>query len=123
MRGLVFCNRKEEAQTLSAMFNERGFRTVALVGENSEEQREEAIRRLEQRSTVNGLDCIFTGDIFNEGVDIPSVNQVVLLRPAQSAILFVQQLGRGLRKTVTKEYVVVIDFIGNYRRNFLIPIA
>ena len=62
-------------------------------------------------------------DIFNEGVDIPSVNQVVMLRPTQSAIIFVQQLGRGLRKLEDKEYVVVIDFIGNYKKSFLIPIA
>lgn len=69
------------------------------------------------------LDYIFTVDIFNEGVDIPQVNQVIMLRPTQSAIIFVQQLGRGLRKADNKEYVVILDFIGNYSNNFLIPIA
>ena len=62
-------------------------------------------------------------DIFNEGVDIPEINQVIMLRPTQSAIIFVQQLGRGLRVNYGKEYVVVLDFIGNYQNNFLIPIA
>lgn len=64
-----------------------------------------------------------TVDIFNEGVDIPEINQVVLLRPTQSPIVFVQQLGRGLRKAQDKEYVVILDFIGNYKNNFMIPIA
>lgn len=62
-------------------------------------------------------------DIFNEGVDIPEINQVVLLRPTESPIVFVQQLGRGLRKATDKEYVVILDFIGNYKNNFMIHIA
>ncbi len=69
------------------------------------------------------LDYIFTVDIFNEGIDIPRVNQVIMLRPTQSAIIFVQQLGRGLRKTKNKDYLTVIDFIGNYNKNYLVPIA
>lgn len=66
------------------------------------------------------LQYILTVDIFNEGVDIPEINQVVLLRPTQSPIVFVQQLGRGLRKSQDKEYVVILDFIGNYKNNFMI---
>ena len=62
-------------------------------------------------------------DIFNEGVDIPEVNQVIMLRPTESPVVFVQQLGRGLRKAEQKEYVVILDFIGNYTNNFMIPIA
>ena len=69
------------------------------------------------------LDYIFTIDIFNEGVDIPEINQVLMLRPTESPIVFVQQLGRGLRKADDKEYVVIIDFIGNYMNNYMIPIA
>ncbi len=66
---------------------------------------------------------ILTVDIFNEGVDIPSINQIIMLRPTQSAIVFVQQLGRGLRKAENKDYLTVIDFIGNYSNNYLVPIA
>ena len=62
-------------------------------------------------------------DIFNEGVDIPCINQVILLRPTESSIVYIQQLGRGLRKYDGKEYVVILDFIGNYEKNFLIPVA
>lgn len=123
VKGLIFCSDKKEAKELSNKFNERGYKTLALTGENSQEQRNEAIQRLEQDEHVNCLDYIFTVDIFNEGVDIPAVNQVVMLRPTKSAIIFVQQLGRGLRKYNNKEYVVIIDFVGNYNSNFLIPIA
>ena len=123
VKGLIFCSRKEEAKELSIEFNKRSYRTIALDGDSSESLREESINRLEQEDGTNALDYIFTVDIFNEGVDIPSVNQIVMLRPTQSAIVFVQQLGRGLRKSKEKEYLTVIDFIGNYANNYLVPIA
>lgn len=123
-RGLIFCSRKDEARKLSDALNQRSLhgqqlRTVALTGEDVIERREQEVARLE----AGELDYILSVDVFNEGVDIPSVNQVIMLRQTQSAIVFVQQLGRGLRKSDGKEYLVVIDFIGNYANNFLIPIA
>ncbi|WP_407728564.1 DUF3427 domain-containing protein (plasmid) [Priestia megaterium] len=118
-RGLIFCSRKDEAEELSCALNKRGFRTVALTGDDSQKDREERVKQLE-----NGiLDYILTVDIFNEGIDIPSINQVVMLRQTQSSIVFIQQLGRGLRKHISKDFVTIIDFIGNYRNNYLIPIA
>ena len=123
VRGLVFCSRKDEVKELSNLFNQRGYKTVALTGEDDENKRRDAMDKLETDDSVDYLDYIFTVDIFNEGIDIPKVNQVIMLRPTESAIVFVQQLGRGLRKDHSKEYVVVIDFIGNYEKNFLIPIA
>ena len=123
VNGLVFCSSKKEAQLLSEKFNERGYFTVALTGEDSQEKREEAINRLISKDIDEKIDYIFTVDIFNEGVDIPEINQIVMLRPTESPIIFVQQLGRGLRKAKDKEYVVILDFIGNYRNNFIIPIA
>ena len=72
---------------------------------------------------VTPLDYIFSVEILNEGVDIVEVNQVIMLRPTESPIVFIQQLGRGLRKAEGKEYVVILDFIGNYNNNFMIPIA
>lgn len=124
VKGLMFCSRVEEAERLSDELNLRTvhggrLRTVTLSGKDSLERRERVVEQLE-----NGeIDYILTVDIFNEGVDIPSVNQVVMLRQTQSAIIFVQQLGRGLRKAAGKDYVTVIDFIGNYANNYLIPIA
>lgn len=123
VKGLVFCSSKSEAHLLSAKFNCRGFQTLALTGDDSQEHREKAIERLVQEQTENSLDYIFTVDIFNEGVDIPEINQVIMLRPTESPVVFVQQLGRGLRKAEGKEYVVILDFIGNYKNNFMIPIA
>src|SRR5699024_12806708 len=98
VRGLMFCSRKEEAQALSLGLNNRGFRTVALTGAHSQEERIAAVEALE-----NGeLEYIITVDIINEGIDIPSLNQIVMLRQTESSI---------------------IDFIGNYKNNYLIPIA
>lgn len=123
VRGLIFCSSVDECIQLSKEFNERNYKTVSLTGSNSEEERSDAINRLESDLLTEKLDYIFTRDIFNEGIDIPSVNQIIMLRPTQSAIVFVQQLGRGLRKTNNKEYLTVIDFIGNYANSFLVPIA
>lgn len=121
VKGLIFCSRVEEAKELSEKLNRDGYFTKYLTGDNSDSEREKVIQELE--SDENPLQYIISVDIFNEGVDIPSVNQVVMLRPTQSAIIFVQQLGRGLRKSSGKTYVSVIDFIGNYENNFFIPIA
>lgn len=123
VRGLIFCSKRSECKELSKKFNSRGYKTIALTSKNSEVEREDAINRLESDDLTKKLDYIFTVDIFNEGVDIPRINQVIMLRPTQSAIIFVQQLGRGLRKVSEKDYLTVIDFIGNYKNSYLIPIA
>lgn len=126
VKGLVFCSRIDESEELSKKFNERGFRTIALNGSASEEARAEAFERLAMDEPEDGkepLDYIFSVEILNEGMDIVEVNQVIMLRPTESPIVFIQQLGRGLRKAPGKEYVVVLDFIGNYSNNFMIPIA
>lgn len=124
VQGLIFCSRREEAIQLSeklnrAKVNGSRLRTVALSGDDSIEYRDHTIERLERGE----LDYILTVDIFNEGIDVPSINQVVMLRQTQSSIVFTQQLGRGLRKALGKEHLIVIDFIGNYANNYLIPIA
>lgn len=122
IRGLIFCSRKDECKSLSESFNMLGFNTLALTGEDDENSRTKAIERLESDG-IDKLDYILTVDIFNEGIDIPRVNQILMLRPTSSAIIFIQQLGRGLRKFPGKSYVTVIDFIGNYQNNYLVPIA
>ena len=135
VKGLVFCSSIKETEELSAKFNQminpstgEKFRTIALNGSASEQERQNAFERLamnEDGAAVDNepLDYIFSVEILNEGVDIVEVNQVVMLRPTQSPIVFIQQLGRGLRKANGKEYVVILDFIGNYNNNFMIPIA
>lgn len=123
VKGLMFCSRKEEAKELSRKFNEKGYQTAFLCGEHSQEERERCIERLTSDDSTDYLDYIFTIDIFNEGVDIPEINQVIMLRPTESPVVFIQQLGRGLRKADRKKYVVILDFIGNYMNNFMIPVA
>lgn len=128
VKGLMFCSRVKDAKELSFKFNEQGLRTVVLTGADSEEVRSKAIERLVNDDTnivpeEERLDYILSVDIFSEGVDVPEINQVIMLRPTESPIVFIQQLGRGVRKTDEKEYVVILDFIGNYKNNFMIPIA
>ncbi len=118
-RGIIFVSRNDHASRLSKSLNERGLTTLALSGSDSESVRNEAFDRLENSE----LEYLIAVDILNEGIDIPSLNQIIMLRPTQSAIIFVQQMGRGLRKCKGKEFLTVIDFIGNYRNNYLIPIA
>ena len=128
VRGLIFCSRVKECEELSRKFNALGYRTIALSGVDSEEKRQKAFERLamdeaDTTEEMQPLDYIFSRDILNKGVDIVEVNQVIMLRPTQSPIVFIQQLGRGLRKAPGKEYVVILDFIGNYNNNFMIPVA
>ena len=128
VKGLIFCSRNRECKELSKKFNELGYRTVALSGEDPEMVRQDAFERLAMNESdaaadKTPIDYIFSVDVLNEGVDIVEVNQVIMLRPTQSPIVFIQQLGRGLRKAEGKEYVVILDFIGNYNNNFMIPIA
>ena len=124
IKGLVFCSKLEEAKVLTDAFNKHGKRAAFLSGATSEEERKQLINRLENDVVSDdNLDYLFSVDVLNEGVDIPSVNQIIMLRPTQSAIVFVQQLGRGLRKSKAKRYLEVIDFIGNYENNYLLPVA
>ena len=123
VKGLIFCSRIDEAKELSEKMNEKGWRTLVLSGSDSEGARTEAIERLAGEESDEALDYILSVDIFSEGVDVPEINQVIMLRSTESPIIFIQQLGRGLRKAEGKEFVVIIDFIGNYRKNFMIPIA
>jgi superfamily II DNA or RNA helicase/HKD family nuclease len=119
LRGLIFCSRKSEGRIIANQLGKHGYKAVFLSGEDPQSLRIEQIKLLE----LGELDYIVTVDIFNEGIDIPSINQVVMLRQTKSSIIFIQQLGRGLRLDGGKEYLTVIDFIGNYRNNFLIPMA
>ncbi len=116
-----FCMGIDHAEYMAEEFNKRGINSVYLTGQNSPEEREYYIKRLE--SDEDNLEVIFTVDIFNEGVDIPSINLVLMLRPTDSPIIFIQQLGRGLRKHADKSFLTVLDFIGNHNKTFLIAIA
>jgi superfamily II DNA or RNA helicase/HKD family nuclease len=108
-RTLAFCVSIRQVEFLSEHFNRKGHKTVALHGDSR--NRAEAIRALEE----GRIEAIFTVNLFNEGVDIPRVDTLLFVRPTESVAVFIQQLGRGLRKAEGKQYCQVIDLIGNYR--------
>jgi superfamily II DNA or RNA helicase/HKD family nuclease len=110
-RTLCFCSSIQQANFLSAFFQEKGCRTVSLHSKAVGVSRGEAIQQLNEGS----LDVIFTVDLFNEGVDIPSVDTLLFVRPTESLTVFTQQVGRGLRLHTGKDYCTIIDLIGNYR--------
>ncbi|MBO1212158.1 DEAD/DEAH box helicase [Staphylococcus nepalensis] len=119
LKGLIFVSRKDEAKELADKLTLHNLPSVSLTGEDNSEKRQQAIEQLKSGE----INYIVTVNLFNEGIDITPVNQIVMLRETESSIIFIQQLGRGLRKSENKEYVTVIDFIGNYKKNYLIPIA
>ncbi|MCG3718217.1 DEAD/DEAH box helicase [Aliarcobacter butzleri] len=118
---LGFCVSKEHCNFMSEEFNKKGINSITLTSEDSISKREESIKKLENEN--DSLEVIFTVDIFNEGIDIPSINMVLFLRPTNSPIVFIQQLGRGLRKCKNKEFLTVLDFIGNHKKAYLIALA
>lgn len=120
-KAVGFCASVEHAEYMAREFNERGIKSVALTGSDSISKRQSEITKLEDDN--DELEVIFTVDLFNEGIDIPAINLVLMLRPTQSSIIFIQQLGRGLRKYKEKEFLTVLDFIGNYNKAFQIAIA
>ena len=116
---LGFCATVDHAKFMAEEFNKKlgdGV-AIALSGENSVPERQRYLQQLEDDDTK--LQYIFSRDIFNEGIDVQDVNLVLMLRPTQSSIVFTQQLGRGLRKIKGKEFLTVLDFIGNYQKSFL----
>ena len=121
LHGLGFCVNIEHAKYMSVEFNKRGYVAECLTGEDSVEYRQAIIKKLEDPE--DELTMIFTVNVFNEGIDIPKVNLMLFLRPTESSTIFIQQLGRGLRKIEDKEYVTVLDFIGNYKKSYIIPLA
>ena len=119
-RDLGFCSSKKHAEYMARYFNKKGVKACAVdsgaLGEYCLD-RKEAIEKIQ----IGELKVIFSVDIFNEGLDIPSVDLVMFLRPTESPTIFLQQLGRGLRKYRDKKYLKVLDFIGNYKKSNLVP--
>jgi superfamily II DNA or RNA helicase/HKD family nuclease len=114
MRALGFCVSVAHARYMAEVFTRAGIPSQAVSGETPTAQRDAARRRLRDRE----LNCLFAADLFNEGLDLPQVDTVLFLRPTQSATVFLQQLGRGLRRAPGKAVLTVLDFIGRHRREF-----
>ncbi|MFD9978331.1 DUF3427 domain-containing protein [Streptomyces sp. NPDC059017] len=114
MRALGFCVSVSHARFMADFFSRAGLRAVALSGESPRSDRKAALDALKSGE----LQVIFSVDLFNEGLDIPDVDTLLLLRPTSSATVFLQQLGRGLRRTESKAVLTVLDFIGQHRKEF-----
>ncbi|MGI2029711.1 helicase-related protein [Endozoicomonas acroporae] len=117
-RTLAFCISQRHAEFMASEFKAAGYRAEAVYN-GSELRRHEALSQLEHGE----LDVLFSVDLFNEGTDLPAIDTVLMLRPTESKILFLQQLGRGLRLHHQKTHVVVIDFIGNHKSFLIKPVA
>lgn len=114
MRALGFCVSKEHARYMARKFSEAGLGSVALTGDDAPDARAKALRALQEGK----LRCLFSVEVLGEGVDVPDVDCLLLLRPTASATVFTQQLGRGLRRATGKSHLTVIDLIGQHRREF-----
>lgn len=114
IRALGFCVSVSHAQFMAHVFNTHGIASVAVSANSTTAEREDALRKLAGRS----LQVVFSVDLFNEGVDVPSVDTLLMLRPTDSPTLFLQQLGRGLRRHDGKQMCTVLDFVGQHRREF-----
>lgn len=114
MVGLGFCVSVKHARFMSEMFNRFGIASIALDGTTTESVRANARKKLE----IGTIKFIFTVDLFNEGIDIPKINTVLLLRPTESVTIFLQQIGRGLRLAENKDCLTVLDFIGQSHIKF-----
>jgi superfamily II DNA or RNA helicase len=114
MKALGFCVSVEHAKFMARRFTERGIPSVSVDGSTPREERDQALTRL----MTGEINCIFSVDVFNEGVDLPSVDTILMLRPTESATVFLQQLGRGLRRSEGKSVCTILDFIGNQRKEF-----
>lgn len=114
MRVLGFCVSIEHARFMARHFNQRGVPAVAVWGDSPPADREAALKDLADGT----IRVVFSVDLFNEGVDVPAVDTVLMLRPTESPTLFLQQLGRGLRRSKGKTFCTVLDFVGTHRREF-----
>lgn len=114
MRAIGFCVSIKHAEFMADRFNQKGIPSVAVTAATERSKREQALRDLRDRK----VNAIFTVDLFNEGVDVPQIDTVLFLRPTESATVFLQQLGRGLRFADDKPCLTVLDFVGRQHANF-----
>jgi superfamily II DNA or RNA helicase/HKD family nuclease len=122
IKALAFCNTIAHARyTAEHLRRDHGIAAIFLTGDSEERERAEVIRRLRDES--DPLEVVCTVDIFNEGIDIPELTHVLFLRPTQSFTVFLQQLGRGLRRAPGKNFLVAIDFVGNFQKVHVAPLA
>lgn len=114
MKAVAFCVSQDHARYMAQVFNDAGIRSATVLGDTRADDRDAAIANLRS----GAVQALFTVDVFNEGVDVPAINTVLFLRPTESATVFLQQLGRGLRRAQDKAVLTALDFVGHHRTEF-----
>ena len=114
MRALGFCVSRDHARYMTRVFNEAGISAEVVLGDTATKDRDAAVQGLRD----GGIQAVFTVDVFNEGVDVPAINTVLFIRPTESSTVFLQQLGRGLRRASDKAVLTALDFVGHHRKEF-----
>ncbi len=114
MKALAFCVSRDHARYMARIFNAAGIASAAVLGDTATSERDAAVQGLKDGS----VQVLFAVDVFNEGVDVPAINTVLFLRPTESSTVFLQQLGRGLRRAKDKAVLTAFDFVGHHRKEF-----
>ncbi|MDQ2788983.1 MAG: DUF3427 domain-containing protein, partial [Actinomycetota bacterium] len=114
MKALGFCVSRDHARYMTRVFNDAGIRAATVLGDTASRDRDAAVKDLAD----GAVQVVFTVDVFNEGVDVPAINTVLFLRPTESSTVFLQQLGRGLRRSKDKAVLTALDFVGHHRKEF-----
>ena len=114
MKALAFCVSRDHARYMTRVFNDAGIKSATVLGDTASGDRDAAVKDLRE----GAVQVVFTVDVFNEGVDVPAINTVLFLRPTESSTVFLQQLGRGLRRAKDKAVLTALDFVGHHRKEF-----
>ena len=116
LSAVAFCQNIEHAFFMKEEFSKKGYKSAVITANTSSNERSEILEKFKNKK----IEILCVVDILNEGIDIPTINLLLFLRPTMSSTIFIQQIGRGLRKAKNKDFVTIIDFIGNHKKDYLL---
>lgn len=116
LSAVAFCQNIEHAFFMKEEFSKKGYKSAVITANTSSNERSEILKKFKNKK----IEILCVVDILNEGIDIPTINLLLFLRPTMSSTIFIQQIGRGLRKAKNKDFVTIIDFIGNHKKDYLL---
>ena len=116
LSAVAFCQNIEHAFFMKEEFSKKGYKSAVITANTSSNKRSEILEKFKNKK----IEILCVVDILNEGIDIPTINLLLFLRPTMSSTIFIQQIGRGLRKAKNKDFVTIIDFIGNHKKDYLL---
>lgn len=116
LSAVAFCQNIEHAFFMKEEFSKKGYKSAVITANTNSNERSEILEKFKNKK----IEILCVVDILNEGIDIPTINLLLFLRPTMSSTIFIQQIGRGLRKAKNKDFVTIIDFIGNHKKDYLL---